>query len=83
LRIIIDKPQIMSKVFCITPKRTKRSNGQVLTPEMAITVTTRSHTTTPFYNGAVEINEQYMRMYQSDYKKACCSASDFEFEELD
>ena len=59
----------MSKVFRITPKRVKRSNGQVLTPDMSITVTTRSHTTTPFYNGAVEIKEQYMRMYQFDYKK--------------
>ena len=57
----------MSKVFRITPKRTKRTNGQVLTPEMTITVTTRSHTTTPFYNGAVEIKEQYMRMFQFDY----------------
>ena len=73
----------MSKVFRITPKRTKRSNGQVLTPDMAITVTTRSHTTTPFCNGAIEIKEQYMRMYQFDYKKANCSASDFEFEKLD
>ena len=73
----------MSKVFRITPKRVKHSNGQVLTPDMAITVTTRSHTTTPFYNGAVERKEQYMRMYQCDYKKANCSASDFEFEKLD
>lgn len=72
----------MSKVFRITPKRTKRANGQVLTPEMTITVTTRSHTTTPFYNGVKEIQEQYMRMYQFDYKKACCSANDFEFEKL-
>ena len=30
-----------------------------------------------------EIQEQYMRMFQFDYKKACCSASDFEFEKLD
>ena len=73
----------MSKAFRITPKRIKRTNGQVLTPEMTITVTTRSHTTTPFYNGAKEIQEQYMRMFQFDYKKACCSASDFEFEKLD
>lgn len=73
----------MSKVFRITPKRTKRANGQVLTPEMSITVTTKQHCTTPFYNGAVEIQEQYMRMYQFDYKKANCSASDFEFEKLD
>ena len=69
----------MSKVFRITPKRVKRSNGQVLTPDMSITVTTRSHTTTPFYNGAVEIKEQY----GFDYKKAGCSINDFEFEKLD
>lgn len=73
----------MSKVFKIKPKRVKRSNGQVLTPDMSITVTTKSHTATPFYNGAAEIKEQYMRMYQFDYKKACCSANDFEFEKLD
>lgn len=73
----------MSNVFRITPKRVKGSNGQVLTPDMSITVTTRSHTTTPFYNGAAEIKEQYMRMYQFDYKKAGCTANDFEFEKLD
>ena len=50
---------------------------------MVITVTTRSHTTDPFYNGAVEIKEEYMRMYQFDYKKACCSKMDFEFKKLD
>ena len=53
----------MSKVFRITPKRIKRANNTVLTPDMVITVTTRQHTTDPFYNGAVEIQEQYMRMY--------------------
>ena len=73
----------MSKVFRVTPKRIKRANGTVLTPEMVITVTTRSHTTDPFYNGAVEIKEEYMRMYQFDYKKACCSKMDFEFKKLD
>ena len=73
----------MSKVFRITPKRVKRSNGQVLTPDMSIIVTTKMHTTTPFYNGAEEIKEQYMRMYQFDYKKACCSVNDFEFERLE
>lgn len=35
-----------------------------------------------FYNGAVEMKEQDMRMYQFDYKKACCSMNDFEFEKL-
>ena len=42
----------MSKVFQVWPKRIKRSNGTVLTPEMEVTVTTLQHTTTPFYNGA-------------------------------
>lgn len=41
----------------------------LLTPEMEITVTTKSYTCDPFYNGAKEIQEQYMRMYQFDYKK--------------
>ena len=74
---------IMSRAFKIMPKRVKRSNGQVLTPNMSITVTTKSHTTTPFYNGAVEIKEQYMRIYGFNYKKAGCSVNDFEFEKLD
>ena len=73
----------MSKVFRITPKRVKRSNGQVLTPDMSIIVTTKQHCTIPFYNGAEEIKEQYMRIYGFDYKKACCSANDFEYEKLD
>ena len=73
----------MSKVFRITPKRVKRINGTVLTPEMAITVTTAIHTTNPFYNGAKEIQEQYMRMFGFDYKKACCSVNDFTFQALD
>ena len=73
----------MSKVFRITPKRTKRVNGQVITPEMVITVTTRQHCLNPFYNGAVEIKEQYMRMYQFDYKRANCSKYDFDFVKLD
>ena len=50
---------------------------------MVITVTTRQHTTDPFYNGAVEIQEQYMRMFQFDYKRACCSKYDFDFVKLD
>ena len=73
----------MSKVFRIIPKRIKRANGTVLTPDMEITVTTRTHTTDPFYNGAVEIKEQYMRMFQFDYKKACCSKMDFDWKKLD
>ena len=73
----------MSKVFRITQKRFKRVNGTVLTLDMVITVTTRQHTTDPFYNGAVEIQEQYMRMYQFDYKCANCSKYDFDVVKLD
>lgn len=56
----------MSKVFKITPKRIMRTNGLELTPEMSITVSTRLHTTTPFYDRGVEIKEQYMHMFQFD-----------------
>lgn len=67
-------------IFKVTPKRIKRSNGTVLTPEMEVIVTTTSmSTTTPFYNGAKELQEALMRIYGYDYKKACCSANDFEF----
>ena len=50
---------------------------------MSIIVTTQSHTSTPFYNGAEEVKEQYMRIYGFDYKKACCLANDYELEKLD
>lgn len=40
----------MSKVFRVTPKRVKKTNGTVLTSEMEVTVTTQQHTTDPFYN---------------------------------
>lgn len=69
----------MPKVFEVTPKRTVRRNGEVLTPDMSITVTTVSHCNTPFYNGAKELKEAYMRIYGFDYQRACCSASDFTY----
>lgn len=49
----------MSKVFQVKPKRIKRTNGTVLTPEMVVIVTTQQHTTNPFYNGAKELQEAY------------------------
>lgn len=73
----------MSKVFRVMPKRIKRSNGTVLTPDMVVTVTTQQHTTTPFYNGAKEVQEMYQRLYAFDYKKANCNPNDFEFDKLD
>ncbi|MDR3047722.1 MAG: DUF6140 family protein [Bacteroidales bacterium] len=73
----------MSKVFKVTPKRIKRTNGMVLTPDMSVTVTTLQHTSDPFYNGAKEIKEAYMRIYAFDYQKACCSKNGFEIRKLD
>lgn len=73
----------MSKVFRVTPKRIKRCNGLVLTPDMSIVVTTKLHTSNPFNNGAQEIKEAYMRLYGFDYRKACCSINDFDYEKLD
>ena len=73
----------MSKVFQLIPKCTKRANGAVLTPGMVVTVTTQMHTSTPFYNSAKDVQEVYMRMYNFDCKKACCSANDFDFKKLD
>ena len=79
----LKKRMLMSRVFQVKPKRLKRSNGTVLTPDMVVTVTTMQHTATPFYNGAKEVQEAYMRIYAFDYKKACCNQNDFEFIKLD
>lgn len=73
----------MSKVFKVTPKRVKRTNGTVLTPEMSVVVTTVQHTSNPFYNGAKELQATYMRLYAFDYKKAYCTTADFDVEKLD
>lgn len=72
----------MGNVFHVTPKRIKRTNGTVLTPEMSITVTTKQSTNDPFYNGAKEIKEIYMHQYKFDYQKANCSKNDFDFRKL-
>ena len=53
----------MGRVVAERPKRVKRTSGQVLTPDMEITGTAQEYTSDPFYNGAKEIQEQYMRMF--------------------
>ena len=73
----------MSRVFRVTPNRIKRTNGQVLTPNMGVVVRTQMYATSPFTNGAQELKEAYMRLYVFDYQKACCHLSDFDFEVLD
>ena len=72
----------MPKVFRVTPKRIKRANGLVLTPDMTVIVTTQQYTNSPFNNGAKELKEVYMRIYGFDYQKACCQQADFTFEVL-
>ncbi len=70
----------MAKAFKVTPKRVKRANGTILTPEMEVIVT--SSYSTPFANGAKEVQDAYMRLYGFDYKKACCNPGDFDCKEL-
>jgi hypothetical protein len=87
--VILSNPQSnkpkggAGKVFKITPKKIKRTNGTVLTPEMSVIVTLKMYTSDPFYNGAKEIKEAYMQTYGFDYKKANCGKGDFNFSKLD
>ncbi len=69
----------MAKVFKMTPKRNRNANGEFLTTSMVAIVTTKQHTSTPFYNGAVELKETYMRLYGVDLKKMNASGNDFTF----
>ncbi len=62
----------MSKVFQVKPKRIKRINGTVLTPEMVVTVTTQQHTTNPFYNGAKEVQESQQNLLLIAYQRVKC-----------
>ena len=74
---------IMSRVFKVKPKRLKKVNGLVLTPEMEVIVTTKINMSDPFSNCAKELKEAYMRLYSFDYEKACCNRGDFDFAALD
>ena len=73
----------MSRVFKVWPKRVKRVNGTVLTSEMVVVVTTKIHVSNPFSNGAQEIKDTYMRIYQFDYKKANYYQTYFNYVALD
>ena len=53
----------MSKVFQVKPKRIKHSFPTRRSSDLVVTVTTMQHTATPFYNGAKEVQEAYMRIY--------------------
>lgn len=72
----------MAKQFRVTPKKTRNVNGVVISPEMGTIVTTKSHTNDPFYNGAIEIKEIFMRLYGVDIKKGNYTKGDFNIEIL-
>ncbi len=77
----------MGRVFRVKPKRIYRQNGTVLTPEMEVVVKKKKKTlgmcSTPFYNQATELKEQYMRQYGFDLKKSGLMPKDFIIEKLD
>ena len=72
----------MSKVFQVKPKRIKRSNGTVLTPDMVVIVTLNRHATTLFSTYEEEVKKAYMEKYKFDYNKACCNSNDFDVKAL-
>lgn len=72
----------MAKLFKVTPNKSRNVNGVVISPEMEVIVTTKSHTNDPFYNGAVEVKESFMRLYGVDLKKGCYTKGDFKVEIL-
>ena len=51
----------MSRVFKVKPKRLKKVNGLVLTPEMEVIVTTKINMSDPFSNCAKELKEPSVR----------------------
>lgn len=67
------------QTFKVWPKRIKRGNGQVISPEMVIIVTLRFHSITPFSNGAIEVKNAYQYMYHCDLTKLGYSPNDFNY----
>lgn len=59
----------MVKLFKVSPRKLRNVNGIVISPEMGVVVTTKSHTNDPFCNGAVEVKESFMRLYGVELNK--------------
>lgn len=74
---------MVGKVFRVWPKRIRRLAGQVIAPEMVVTVTTQYYTPTPFYRGWEEVRAAYMTIYRVDIKQMGCVQGDFNFQVLD
>ena len=67
----------MERLFKVTPNKSRNVNRFVISPEMEVIVTTKFHTNDPFYNGAVEVKESFMRLYGVDLKKGCSTKGEF------
>jgi len=67
------------RVFRVWPKRMKRSNGQIISPEMVVVVTMSTHASTPFVNGAKELKDMYRSMYHCDLSKLAINPGDFNY----
>lgn len=74
---------MIGKVFRVWPKRTRRLAGQVIVPEMVVTVVTKIYTPTPFYGGWEEVRTAYLSIYQVDIKRMGCIQGDFNYVVLD
>ena len=70
------------RVFRVWPKRIKRANGQILTPEMVVIVTTQYYAPTPFANGGQEVKRSNLSIYGCDIKKLGCGSGDFNYKAL-
>lgn len=67
------------QVFRVWPKRIRRANGQVISPEMVVIVTLKHHASSPFASAASEVKASYMNIYRCDISKLGCTASDFNY----
>lgn len=74
---------MVGKVFRVWPRRTKRLAGQVIAPEMVVTMVTQFYAPTPFARGLEEVRAAYLNIYRVDIKRMGCIQGDFFFEILD
>lgn len=70
------------RVFQVWPRHARSSNGQIITPEMMVTVSLQYHAPTPFAHGIGDVAEAYRRIYRCDIRKLSCSAGDFNYKGL-
>lgn len=68
------------RVFRVWPKRTRQANGQIISPEMVVVISTWG--ASPFANNAKELCEAYRNIYRCDLRKMVYSPSDFNYKVL-